>query len=208
MAAERVFVSGGCPVGSSLRDAESGPRLPALLRAHLRAQPELIPEGCTVIVALSGGPDSTALLHLLSDLAPSLDLRLEAAHFDHQMRPGSEADAKFAARLAADVGVPCHVGVPAAPPRPGQASLRDARYEWLQGLVRERRIDRLAVGHHADDQAETVLFRLMRGTDLRGLAGMPTRRGRIVRPLLPFRRRAVIAYLERIACSLDRGPVE
>ncbi|MCL7958978.1 MAG: tRNA lysidine(34) synthetase TilS [marine benthic group bacterium] len=162
----------------------------------MRAQPYLIPRGSKIVVALSGGPDSTALLYLLSEVAAGFDLRLEAAHFDHQVRPGSEADGTWAHEVASKLGIPCHLGAPATPATAKQASLRDARYRWLEGLVRERNADRLAVGHHADDQAETVLFRLMRGADLRGLAGMPARRGPIVRPLLPFRRRSLSAYLE------------
>ena len=153
------------------------------------------------MVALSGGPDSTALLYLLSELASGLDLRLEAAYFDHQTRAGSKADGTWATEVATKLGIPCHLGAPATPPAAKQASLRDARYRWLEGLVRERKADRLAVGHHADDQAETVLFRLMRGTDLRGLAGIPARRGPIVRPLLPFRRRSLSAFLEGIGAA-------
>ena len=117
------------------------------------------------------------------------------------MRAGSENDAARARRLAADVGVPFHEGRPEKTPRVGQASLRDARYRWLHEVVRARAADRLAVGHHADDQAETVLFRVMRGTDLRGLAGIPARRGRIARPLLPFMRRDLEAYLGSLGAS-------
>lgn len=152
-------------------------------------------------MALSGGPDSTALLYLLSEVAVAFDLRLEAAHFDHRVRAGSEADGTWANEVASKLGVPCHLGAPATPPTAKQASLRDARYRWLEGLAQERYADRLAIGHHADDQAETVLFRLMRGTDLRGLAGMPARRGPIVRPLLPFRRRTLSAYLEGLGVA-------
>jgi tRNA(Ile)-lysidine synthase len=170
------------------------------------AEPELIPQRSSVIVALSGGPDSTALLHLLSDLATDLNLRLEAAHFDHRVRAGSENDASRALDLAADAGVPCHVGRPRVPPKVSQASLRRARYRWLEAVVRNRRADRLAVGHHADDQAETVLFRMMRGTDLRGLAGVPARRGLIVRPLLPFRRSELRRYVEGLGVQWIDDP--
>jgi tRNA(Ile)-lysidine synthase len=152
-------------------------------------------------VALSGGPDSTALLYLLSEIASGFDLRLEAAHFDHQVRAGSEADGTRASEVATNLGIPFHMGTPPTPPTAKQASLRDARYRWLEGLVQGRKADRLAIGHHADDQAETVLFRLMRGTDLRGLAGIPARRGLIVRPLLPFRSRSLSAYLESLGVA-------
>ena len=189
------FVEGGSTVNLSPRSTVVRQELPGLLHTHLAAEPDLIPPGSKVIVGLSGGPDSTALLHLLSDLSSDLDVRLEAAHFDHRVRAGSERDASRARELAAEAGVPCHVGRPPVPPRVSQATLRRARYEWLDTVVRGAGADRLAVGHHADDQAETVLFRMMRGADLRGLAGVPARRGPIVRPLLPFRRRELCEYL-------------
>jgi len=157
-------------------------------------------------VAVSGGPDSAALLCLLSHLAPDLGLRLEAAHFDHQVKAGSDEDARQASALAVDLGLPFHLGRPTVPPKVRQASLRDARYRWLERVVSETGADRLALGHHADDQAETVLFRLMRGTDLRGLAGIPQCRGQIVRPLLPFRREVLATYLDDLGVSWIDDP--
>ena len=193
-------------VSLTLRHTVVRHELPARLRAHLSAEPELIPPGSRVIVALSGGLDSTALLYLLSELATDLGLYLEAAHFDHEVRASSGDDALRALELAANLGLACHVGRPRVPPRVNQASLRNARYQWLAEVVRDRNADRLAVGHHADDQAETVLFRVMRGTDLRGLAGVPARRGRIVRPLLPFRRSDLGAYVDGLGVSWIDDP--
>lgn len=206
MAARPGFVDGGSAVELTSRRAVVPSRLLARLRAHLYAHPDLIPRGSKIIVALSGGPDSTALLHLLSQLVPDLGTHIEAAHFDHRVRAGSAADAILAGEIAERLGVRCHMGAPPITPRLRQASLRDARYQWLTALVRDRGADRLAVGHHADDQAETVLFRLMRGTDLRGLAGVPARRGPIVRPLLPFRRKALSAYLEDLGLTWTVDP--
>jgi tRNA(Ile)-lysidine synthase len=171
------------------------------LRTHLNRHPDLFPSGARVVVALSGGTDSTALLHLLHGLAADLDLRLEAAHFDHGVRAGSGTDAARAGDLARNLDVPFHGGRPETVPRVGQASLREARYRWLNEVVRTRAADRLAVGHHADDQAETVLFHIMRGTGLRGLAGIPARRGAIARPLLPFDRRELAGYLDALGVS-------
>ena len=201
MALTRGSAEGGITVSPFPRRTDVHGELPARLRTHLSRHPDLIPQGSRVVVALSGGPDSTALLYLLHDLAPDLELELEAAHFDHRVRAGSETDAARARRLALDLGVPFHEGRPDEPPRVGQASLRDARYRWLDEVVRARAAARLAVGHHADDQAETVLFRMMRGTDLRGLSGIPARRDRIARPLLPFMRRDLDAYLETLGVS-------
>lgn len=137
-----------------------------------------------------------SLVRLLAEVRSDLALHLEVAHFDHRIRPGSGEDALFTVRLCESLGIECHIGYPDLPPVPTQAGLRMARYRWLQRLQRDRRADRIALGHQADDQAETVLFHLMRGTGLRGLAGMPARRGPFVRPLLGLRRRDLQAYLE------------
>ena len=164
--------------------------------AGLRDDPELIPRGARVLVALSGGPDSTALLHLLVAVSHDLEIHVEAAHFDHGVRPESVEEALFASSMARSLGLECHVGRPGSPPLKTQAALRSVRYEWLERLRAERRADRIALGHQADDQAETVLFHLMRGTGLRGLAGIPARRGALVRPLLGLRRAQLGAFLE------------
>jgi len=159
-----------------------------------------------VIVALSGGPDSTALLRLLRDLASETDLRLEAAYFEHGIRSDSREESRRVVDMAAALGIPCRVGGPPGRAGTTQASLRAARYRWLEEVRRDRGAARIAVGHHADDQAETVLFRLMRGTDLRGLAGIPIRRGPIVRPLLPLRRHEIVRYLEGVGTSWISDP--
>lgn len=176
-------------------DDGSEPDLGSLVEHHLASHPHLVPAGSTVLVALSGGPDSTALLHLLAELAPRFDLRLAAAHFDHGLRPESTREADEVAGRARDLGLRCVRGRPRAPLRPTQADLRGARYRWLRDVWRAEGADRVALGHQADDQAETVLFRIMRGTDLPGLAGIPVRRGPFVRPLLPFRRQRIEAWL-------------
>lgn len=191
--------------------------LPDRLKAHLSDNPGLLPAGSRVLVALSGGPDSMALLDLLCALRGRLGVRLCAAHFDHGLRPGSSAEALSVAEWASELGVPCRIGsatrieptgaeAPAfGPERVTQASLRDLRYAFLEAEAARTASDRLATAHHADDQAETVLFRLLRGTGLRGLAGIPARRGRIVRPLLPFRRAEIEQYVEarKIPCVRD-----
>src|SRR5690606_39531002 len=116
-----------------------------------------------------------------------------AAHFDHGMRPGSAADAEWVAGLCEAWRVPLERERAASPPR-SQAEARAARDRLLQHAAARVGADRIATAHHADDQAETVQNRSIRGTGLRGLAGIPERRGRIVRPLLPFRRAELEAY--------------
>lgn len=98
------------------------------------------------------------------------------------------------ARLSS-TGTQLQVGRPVEPLDRDHAALRRARYAWLRATARRHGADRVATGHHRDDQAETVLFRILRGTGNRGLAGIPARRGRLVRPLLPFRRGELEAWL-------------
>ncbi|MEJ2678140.1 MAG: hypoxanthine phosphoribosyltransferase [Gemmatimonadota bacterium] len=131
------------------------------------------------------------LLHLLR-----FHLRrpgLTAAHFDHDMRAGSSGDADWVAGLCRAWGVPLLRERAASPPR-SEAQARTLRYAFLHDAARRVGAKGILTAHHEDDQAETILFRLLRGTGTRGLAGIPERRGDIVRPLLPFSRREIDEY--------------
>jgi tRNA(Ile)-lysidine synthase len=147
--------------------------------------------GAHVLVALSGGMDSVALLHLLRF---TTDARVTAAHFDHAMRPGSDADAHWVRGLCTAWGVPL-VEARATEPLRTEDDARRARYRFLRQAQSVHGAAHLATAHHADDQAETVLFRVLRGTGIAGLAGIPERgEGGLVRPLLPFWRAELQAY--------------
>ncbi|MFQ5888429.1 MAG: tRNA lysidine(34) synthetase TilS [Gemmatimonadota bacterium] len=177
-------------------------RFGALLERH----PQLLPPSSRVLVAFSGGPDSTALLALLSAVREAHGFDLVAAHFDHGLRPDSADEARRVAGWARGLGVPCEVGRAPRGIRPRQAELRAARYAFLERVAAALGADRIATGHQADDQAETVLFRLFRGSDLRGLSGIPVRRGRIVRPLLGFWRGEIREYLRLRGLSYLEDP--
>ena len=158
--------------------------------------------GETVLVAVSGGADSVALLHLLLGLAPTWRLRLHALHVDHGLRAESAADAELVQALCARLGVPVDVATVAVDRRGSlEASARAARYAALEACAARLGADRIAVGHTADDQAETVLMRLLQGAGVRGLAGIPPVRGRIVRPLIELRRPELEAELRRAGLS-------
>ncbi len=165
-----------------------GHRVAARLGARGR-----VAEGDRVVVAVSGGLDSLVLLHLLR-FAPELpSMELVAAHFDHRMREGSGADADWVAGLARAWQVPLERGAAARPPV-SEASARDARYAFLE-QVKARVAGRwILTAHHADDQAETVLFRLARGSGIAGLRGIPARRGALLRPLLSVWRTKLEGY--------------
>jgi tRNA(Ile)-lysidine synthase len=153
--------------------------------------------GETVLVAVSGGADSVALLHVLLTLADELSLRLHVLHVDHGLRPDSGRDAEFVRQLAARLGVPADVARVAVPGGGSvEAAARAVRYEALDAHARRLGAERIAVGHTADDQAETVLMRMLAGAGVRGLAGIPAVRGRIIRPLLETRREALVAALD------------
>jgi tRNA(Ile)-lysidine synthase len=150
-----------------------------------------------LLVALSGGRDSVVLLHLLRFSTQGLPLTLAAAHLDHAMREGSDADARWAAGLCRAWDVPFHEERCREPPR-GEAEARRTRYAFLRRLRASTGSDLVATAHHADDQAETVLFRILRGTGLPGLAGITGRTDAgLLRPLLPFWRREVAEYAAR-----------
>lgn len=170
--------------------------LPGRLESHLRERGDLLPPGSRILVALSGGPDSTALLLLLNRLAPAFDWSLTAAHFDHGIRPGgAERVARLQGRLA-PLDVPLVAGTPERQLDRAHADLRRARYDWLRREADAVAADRIATAHQRDDQFETVLFRILRGTGNRGLAGIPARRGRLVRPLLGFGRDELARWVD------------
>lgn len=181
-----------------------GERLRRGLLRHL-GRSRLIEPGQRVLVALSGGLDSTVLLHLLRFAAPGLELVVHAAHFDHAMRSGSEGDARWVAGLCTAWRIPLHHVRASRPPR-NEEEARALRYSFLLSAAEAMGASRIATAHHADDQAETVLFRAVRGTGLRGLAGIPPRRGSLVRPLLPFRRDELQTYAHEVGLAWREDP--
>jgi tRNA(Ile)-lysidine synthase len=175
-------------------------RAPAALRlvadqaARALAAAGVPAAGDGLAVAVSGGADSLALLHALRTLAGPRGWRLAVVTVDHGLRPGSAADAAFVADHAKALGVEARLATltPAdlAPHRAAgqEGAARAARYEALWHAAGELGCGWLATGHTLDDQAETVLLQLLRGAGPDGLAGMPVRSGRLLRPLLGVRR--------------------
>jgi tRNA(Ile)-lysidine synthase len=150
------------------------------------------------LALVSGGPDSVALLRALVGIGGEPVV----LHVDHGLRgDGSREDAKFVRELCEKLGVRCEVRSIKLKEGPNlQERARDERYRIAEDVADARSLSTIAVGHTADDVAETVLMNLARGTGLRGLAGIPPVRGRLVRPLIERTRREVIGYL----ASLDQ----
>ena len=156
-----------------------------------------------MLCAVSGGADSMCLLHLLSSLAKEGGFRVSAAHYNHSLRGAeSDRDAAFVAEWCALRGIPCIVGAGDVGREAELRGLgveetaRQMRYEFLRTVADTTGCDRIATAHSADDNLETLLLHLVRGAGLHGLAGIPPRRGDIVRPLLTTARADIMAYLE------------
>ncbi len=195
---------------------------------------KLIRPGARIVVGVSGGPDSVALLHLLQQIAPALDLELHVAHLHHGIR-GADADAdlEFVAQLARDAGLPFSTESADVPALAAGARLaleetaRRVRYTFLARVAQQVGAQSIAVGHNADDQAETVLMHLLRGAGPAGLRGMlPATRLRdyhllqeaeglppelvIIRPLLATTRAEIEAYCNAagLVTRLDRSNLD
>ncbi len=193
--------------GSSMRRHLSLHRTTAALQrrfsATVRAK-RLFEPGARILVAVSGGPDSVALLSLLTALAPSWRLTLWGMHVNHHLRGAeSEEDARFVSALCDRLGVRLiieHVDLGEAASRPKGLSLqelaRDRRYAAMARVALELCADKIALGHTADDQAETLIMWVLRGSGTGGLAGIPVARGPLfVRPLLEITRAEILEYL-------------
>ncbi len=162
------------------------------LQAFIRQQ-DLLQPGDKVVCAVSGGADSVALLFALYLLKDKLAIQLEAAHFNHQLRgEESDRDAEFVEQLCDRYDIPLYLGSGAvtAGKKGLEAAARDARYGFLRSLD-----GKIATAHTADDNAETVLMRLIRGTGLKGLGGIPPIQGNIIRPMLGITRQEVEGFL-------------
>jgi tRNA(Ile)-lysidine synthase len=159
--------------------------------------------GDRILVAVSGGADSVALLMVLHALADERRFALTVAHLDHGLRGAAGVyDRQFVEDLAAQLGYPCVADTIAVGHGPNlEARARAVRHRFLAGAARSASCARIALGHTQTDQAETVLLRLLRGAGARGLGGMSPRRGSIIRPLIDCRRAEVIAFLEGYRAS-------
>ena len=167
----------------------------------------LPPAGGLLLCAVSGGRDSVCLLHYLANLAPGRGFSVAAAHLNHKMRPEAQPDEDFVRTLCRKLDVPFYTEAAPVYETAEQWGLgveetgRRLRYDFLQRTADTIGAERIATAHHAQDQAETVLLNLLRGTGPEGLAGIPPVRGRIVRPLLQTSRREIEDYLEEHGLS-------
>jgi tRNA(Ile)-lysidine synthase len=179
-------------------------RLTATARAH-----EMFIPGQTVLVAVSGGPDSVCLVESLVRLRRLFRYRLEVVHIDHGLRTDSHLDASYVRRLADRLGVPFHLRQASSRPGKGESVEAWARTQRLGALVevaREADAARIALGHTLDDQAETVLLNLVTGTGLRGLGGIAPVAGPYVNPIIEVRRHQVEAFCRSLGLRPRRDP--
>lgn len=165
----------------------------------------LVKKGDKILIGVSGGPDSLVLLLQLAALKSEWGLSLHIAHMDHMLRTGSEKDAAFVKKLGEKLKIPVTIKSVNLKSRHIKGSLeelaREARLDFLIKLAREIKADKIALGHNLDDQAETVLMRLLRGTGLSGLSGISAKRKMrgqtFIRPLLETRRSEIERFLKR-----------
>lgn len=192
---------------------------------HALVRDGLLAPGDAVLVGVSGGPDSVALLHVLREVGASLRLSLEVAHVDHGVR-GRESrdDCEFVRGMAARLSLPFHLvrldlGEAGGRRGPGnlEARARERRYRFFAEVASERRMGKVAVGHNRDDQVETMLMWLLRGCGPEGLQGMPAARplarspegaGRavLIRPLLDASRDEILAFLDSRGLDYREDP--
>lgn len=168
--------------------------------ANLIKEFNLLTPGMRVVVGVSGGADSVALLHILKALREPFSLKLQVAHLNHLLRQDAGEDAAFVQQFARELGIPAAVGYArvarlAELHKMGiEEAGRWARYRFLYYVAERTGAHRIAVAHHADDQVETVLLNILRGAGPAGLSGMPVKSGIVIRPLLNATREEIEEY--------------
>ena len=175
---------------------------------------DLFGRGDTVILGVSGGPDSTALAHILHALQYQLGFHLHIAHYNHHVHRNANADQKFVEHLAEQLNVPCSVGHWKNSKSVKKGSFEDAarrrRIQFFNTLARKKGVNAIALAHTEDDLAETVLMRILRGTGLQGLRGILPKREleRIcfVRPLLHAKKEHVLSFLKKKKIPFRKDP--
>jgi len=183
-------------------------RATATMRAH-----EMVAPGDLVLVAVSGGPDSVCLVHTMHDLRRLFRMRLAVFHLDHRLREDSAADAAYVRRLAERLGLPLHVRVAEGSPATGESVEAWAtvqRGNAANDVRREIGAVHTAEGHTLDDQAETVLLNLLRGTGIEGLSGIEPggpSQGSLIQPLLEVTRDEVEAFCRAMHLRPRRDPM-
>lgn len=179
---------------------------------------ELVNSGDRVLVALSGGPDSVCLLHIMYKLKEELNIKLGAIHVNHLLR-GDEAygDEKYVTDLCAELDVECHIKRINISDIAKERSIslemagREERYKAFQDIKEEYGYNKIAVAHNSNDQAETILMRIMRGTGLEGLTGIRSKReGGIIRPILCLERAGIEQYCNenKLIARIDKSNFE
>ncbi len=187
--------------------------IPSLRDRFEVAFPPTFWRGNRVVVAVSGGADSISLLRLMDATGFLPPGELRAAHFHHGLRPSAEEDADFVSKTCRELQIPCQIGYWRAnrPSTLGEAAARQARYAFLQSASEKVGARYLLIAHSAEDQAETILHQVLRGSGLRGLSGIPQTRNltaslTLLRPLLAFRRQELRDYLESLRQSFREDP--
>lgn len=178
----------------------------------------LFHENDHVLIAFSGGPDSSALLHLLLEFSNEFPLKIELAHFNHKLRgEESDEDEEFAKKEAQRLGIPIHIGSDdvAGYARSRRINLEEAssilRYKFLKAKAKEIGAKKIALGHTMNDQAETFLMRVLRGSGLKGLSSIfPVKDEIFIRPLIELKREEIEGYLreKEIPWRLDRSNLD
>lgn len=170
---------------------------------------QYLPNNPTMVLALSGGPDSLFLGEMFSQILPKE--KLVIAHFNHKLRPSSDEEEEFCLQWAKKKELP-FFSQSWEQPEASEEKARHARYAFLEQIMRQKKADAIALGHHQDDQAETIFFQFLRGSGLRGLRGMQPWEAKTkrFRPLLPFQKEEILEFLRNksIEYCLDESNAE